>query len=105
MNCKPGDLAVVVRSDAGNEGKIVRCLRIVDGWLEGLDGSGLGEPVWEVDRVLRACDGSEDNLINDSYLRPIRDPGDDAVDETLQRLPAPIIQPKIKEDKSEVAHG
>ena len=31
----------------------------------------------------------------DSDLRPIRDPGDDAVDETLLRLPAPAAQPVV----------
>lgn len=28
LNCNQGDLAVVVRSECGNEGKIVRCLRL-----------------------------------------------------------------------------
>ena len=33
LNCKQGDLAVIVRSMAGNEGKIVQCPRLVfDPW-------------------------------------------------------------------------
>jgi len=35
MNCKQGDLAIVIRSVRGNEGKIVRCvspLKIIEAW-------------------------------------------------------------------------
>ena len=28
LNCKQGDLAIVIRSHAGNEGKIVTCVRL-----------------------------------------------------------------------------
>ncbi|MCV5968706.1 hypothetical protein, partial [Lactococcus petauri] len=28
LNCKPGDIAICVRSKAGNEGRIVTCLRL-----------------------------------------------------------------------------
>jgi len=83
MNCVKGDLAVIVRSWAGNEGKIVRCLRLSgshiwstpDGRLELL-------PTWVIDRHLRGCmDDSLSNEIADDQLRPIRnDPG---ADETL----------------------
>lgn len=78
MNCKPGDLAIVIRDcDGHHQGKIVT---VVDGacrpshWLTDpklIDPSGL---------LVEA---------HDSDLRPIRDPGDDAVDETLLWLPLP----------------
>lgn len=91
MNCKPGDLAIVVRSYAGNEGKIVRCVRLLSEaqlW-EGPGIDSLISPDWEVDLPLRNCGGGMQSSIPDCLLRPIRDPGDDAVDETLLRLPSP----------------
>ena len=30
LNCKQGDLAIIVKSEAGNEGKIVRCLELLE---------------------------------------------------------------------------
>lgn len=63
MNCKQGDMAYVVSSMAGNEGKIVRCLRQVQ--------SPFG-PAWVVDPVLFRLDGSPFTGVWDSSLRPIR---------------------------------
>lgn len=94
MNCKPGDLAIFVKSWSGNEGKIVRCLRINE-WRSRL-GAVLSngqrfppEPIWDIDQALPAEDGSIAAYAADSQLRPIRDPGDDAIDETLEWLPVP----------------
>lgn len=90
MNCKPGDLAVIVRSQCGNEGRIVRVLRYVgkkrftsgktyqDCWL--LEGR-------LVERCLLAEQLGGDAIQPDDRLRPIRDPGDDAVDESKAWLP------------------
>lgn len=91
MNCKPGDLAIVVRSYAGNEGKIVRCLKLAPGITRALLPNGDFEvgAIWEIDRPLKSWAGCSDKFAPDSSLRPIRDPGDDAVDETLLRLPSP----------------
>ena len=75
MNCKPGDLAVIVRSIAGNEGRIVRCLEFVgpgddqklcDCWLLDQQIPGTLRPI---------------RVISDSKLRPIRD--NNGEDETL----------------------
>jgi len=80
MNCKPGDLAVIVFSPAGNEGKIVTCLEYVGlfPWRQG------AKPTWRVDRHLPRDTFPElGNLLADMQLRPIRDPGDDAQDESL----------------------
>jgi hypothetical protein len=78
MNCKPGDLAVVVKSHAGNEGKIVRCVEYtgLNFWpFIGVDHS------WRIDSSLRSYAGTYGNDIADSQLRPIRD--NDGEDETL----------------------
>ena len=91
MNCKPGDLAVVVRSMAGNEGKIVRCLRLIPTVLRKPTGDWQ-HVIWEVDQELRSWSGDSDRFIADEQLRPIRDPGDDAQDETLSWLPVPSTE-------------
>lgn len=82
MNCKPGELAVVVKSWAGNEGRIVRCLRVVQtDYL--YTGPCLG---WETEPMLLNCDG-EPVYALDIQLRPIR-PGDIS-DEEVRDLYAP----------------
>lgn len=74
MNCKPGDLAVIVRSAAGNEGRIVQCLDFVG------VGDGYYDDSWLIDREIA---GTFEPLrfISDSKLRPLRD--NDGEDETL----------------------
>lgn len=78
MRCKPGDLAVVVRSYAGNEGKIVRCVRYA-GLVNWRHSGRL--PTWEIDQDLPGFGGHMSPFIADSQLRPIRD--NDGEDETL----------------------
>jgi hypothetical protein len=98
MNCKPGDLAVIVRSKFGNDWKLVRVHEasplngmpfgtralvrgnefVVShdnafGWVV----EALGEPIKKEHRAYRFCPAP------DKCLRPIRDPGADARDETL----------------------
>lgn len=87
MNCKPGDLAVFVRSYCGNEGKIVRCIRLVD-WPPRYGYESV-ESVWETDRPVRDTWGETTFMALDSYLRPIRPQPDDAVDEMVQKLGKP----------------
>jgi hypothetical protein len=89
MNCKPGDLAIVVWSEAGNEGKILRCLRLVRKSVLMKNFEVKEDWCWEIDRQIPGCHGTPTRFVRDSILRPIRDPGDDAVDETLLRLPSP----------------
>lgn len=72
MNCKPGDLAIVVRSFAGNEGKICKVIR--DGDEVGYWFVEFPSPVKWMTGV-GACGYAED-----SKLRPIRDqPGTDEI--------------------------
>jgi hypothetical protein len=85
MNCRKGDLAVIVRSYAGNEGKIVRCVRLHASQTHDLSGLPFGlslGPRWVVDRPLPDAFGRPVFAVADACLRPIRDqPGED---ETLR---------------------
>jgi hypothetical protein len=76
MNCKQGDLAIIVEgTQAGN---IVRCVSRYDGpWA-----SVPYAPGWVVDRHLVNSRGFLQDRVGDCALRPIR--GTDADDETLQ---------------------
>lgn len=86
MNCKPGDLAVIVRGE--NIGVMVDVIGPHD----------LFDGAWRVRVHADAmCDlglvkKGEVTGCMDSKLRPIRDPGDDAQDETLSWLPVPSTE-------------
>jgi len=85
MNCKQGDLAIIVRSEAGNEGKIVRCIRFLGDrlWIS-KDGSIKSSPTWEINALLPSWNGDVDprKLLQDEVLRPLRD--NDGEDEMLR---------------------
>jgi hypothetical protein len=79
MNCKQGDMARIIRSEAGNRDKIVQCVRAVGPknvlWP---DDRFTVEFMWEIDRELPRMDGRMTKMLPDSVLRPIRDqPGQD----------------------------
>lgn len=82
MNCKPGDLAVVVKSYKNfNLGRLVTCMHIRKvNYIHG------PEKGWVTSPMLKNVRG-EEVPVPDSYLRPILNPGDDAVDEMLRPLP------------------
>jgi hypothetical protein len=83
MNCKQGDLAIVVKSEAGNEGKIVRCVRLIgERDLIGRSGDVLRGAVWEIDVPLPDWGGRLFPTVSDDQLRPIRD--NDGEDEILR---------------------
>ena len=98
MNCKQGDIAYVVGATTpGLNGCMVVCLcpAPYESYWE-----PVRIPAWTVRSIAEGrklpCMGKFGNLfyrderpVDDSLLRPIRDPGDDAVDETLLRLPSP----------------
>lgn len=100
MNCKPGDLAIMVRSIAGNEGKIFRCLRIATKFELDFYNFEDDDVTWVIDAQLptRLISGVLDGAIRlaplakDACLRPIGDPGEDATDETLLWLPVPSAE-------------
>lgn len=79
MNCKQGDLAIIVKSYAGNEGKVVRCVEAVGMELWDMpDGTSELAFTWRMDRALRSFTGRLHDLVRDEHLRPIRpDEGDD----------------------------
>jgi hypothetical protein len=90
LRCKPGDLAVIVDNDHGQVGHYVHVREQYTGVL-------LRDPgVWWVcaaHGAIRTVYGFKPAgslvVIHDSALRPIRDPGEDAQDETLDWLPVP----------------
>lgn len=85
LNCKPGDLAVIVRSTCGNEGKIVRCIELHPA---GTDNSPIFKgPIWEIDAPIPSTWGDQTPYCPDSQLRPLRD--NQGADETLTWLDVP----------------
>jgi hypothetical protein len=79
VNCKPGDLAIVVRCavDKAVIGQIVKTKQLLLNWRE---------PVWVLEEPLRSkATGFDNRKIADSCLRPIRD--NDKEDETLTWAP------------------
>ena len=97
MNCKPGDLAVTVGlRNPANNGRIVTCIRLVseDEDIEGFNWSStIPGTSWLVQSaggfLWWGCEMVMKRAIADHCLRPIRDPGDDAQDETLSWLKVP----------------
>lgn len=84
MNCKPQELAIVVRTRCGNQvGKIVRCVRPIRFIFSDMEETDC----WITEPML--TNGRREVPCPDSWLRPIRDPGDDARDETLLWKPTP----------------
>lgn len=72
MRCKPGDLAVIIRAKhPENVGRLVTVVRLNDDGLWLVEGKGPGI------------------YCRDENLRPIRDPGDDATDEMVERVGKP----------------
>lgn len=88
MKCRQGDLAVIVRSVAGNEGKIVRCIRIAGAW-RAKDGAG---PRWETDPPVRGLLGECAYPVADLNMRPLRD--SDGEDEVLRIAGRPVGTPQ-----------
>lgn len=78
MNCKQGDLAIVIAAPAMPEhiGKIVRCLE----WVEWVT----GEWVWEIDLKLP---GVLHVVARDEHLHPLR--GDSQTDATPRAANVP----------------
>lgn len=94
MKCKPGDLAVVIWSPVSkNIGGMVRVIE----HHPVLDGHWYVEPLARLIDVLSgeiAGSGGMRVRCMDKNLRPLRDPGDDAQDETLlwAGLPVPSTE-------------
>jgi len=83
MNCKEGDLAIIVNSQAGNEGKIVQCIKYIGTYKD-----YYGNDRWKINTPILNSIGKLSYTVRDSQLRPIRD--SDKEDEMLNII-------KIKE--------
>lgn len=90
MNCKQGDMAIVVRSLTGlNYGLVVTCIRLAtEAEQQRLIGPYTEEdylPVWHIDRPITWTYGSgrtrNAKLIRDFNLMPINPLNDETVDE------------------------
>lgn len=111
LNCKPGDLALVVAEPKNAKqpyiGRIVSVLHAAPNGVgftlpDGYPQAAVIEsfPYWVVEwaNPVRYPVGIEGQRLTkfgvmpDWALRPIRDPGDDAVDETLLLKPVPFPQ-------------
>ena len=82
MRCKQGDLAIVVKSKAGNEGKVLTCLKLAT--PEDLEAHFLHSdvPVWHVDVLIKnKTNGRSYKFVRDQNLKPIRP--SEGQDETL----------------------
>jgi hypothetical protein len=83
MNCEVGDLAIVVRTHSGRHvGKIVRCIALRPAY-EFLNGVA---DAWDVLPPLEHPSGNH-VPVSDWMLRPIRDPGDEVLDQSFAWLP------------------
>ena len=70
LNCWPGCNAIFVKSFAGNEGKIVRCVE----FLGEVKFKRVGKLfAWRIDRNLPNAAGGVSDIAMDSALRPLRD--------------------------------
>lgn len=97
MNCREGDFARSVISSGCLHGKFVTVLRLAKPEDEDKNGCywPAGDPMgpaWHV-QFHNVPERYSECLFYDKYLRPIRDPGEDAQDETLSWLPAPHKEP------------
>ena len=93
MNCKQNDIAVIVRSNYGNHGKVLTCLRLATfAELNAESLTGWPPPVWVTDAQIDCNDGTTTRLYPDSRLKPIRD--SDGQDEMLRLVGLPVGTPQ-----------
>ena len=89
LNCRLGDLAVIVRSDGDNEGTVVQCVGLYVGpWLHADGTVGPTEPGWWIARPFRSRrSGRMVWCVADRRLQPLR--GGDGDDEVLRLVGLP----------------
>lgn len=83
LRCRPGQMAIIVKSDAGNIGRIVTCIKFI-GQLDG--GRFVHHDLWEIDQKINVLDFSarsskvlvnESSYCPDSHLQPLSDLDED----------------------------
>lgn len=89
MNCKQGDLAIIIKANnPDNLGRIVQCVQYLGiRWLRYRNGIS-EEPCWLLDRPYMTFDGKPSQTCSDNVLRPLRNPPGE--DETLQWAGKPV---------------
>jgi hypothetical protein len=94
LNCKQGEIAIVVQSNAGNEGRVLTCLHLAS--RKQCEAESLGwwtaGAVWVTDADLMCNDGTTTRLYPDSRLRPLRD--SEGEDEVLRLVGRPVGDPQ-----------
>jgi hypothetical protein len=93
MNCKKGDLAIVTFGP--HSGVVLTCIEPLSLRMLMPDNSAVTKAAWLTDRELEGCLGVKDRYVEDDILRPLRDPGDDAVDESAAWLPPVPTRDKV----------
>ena len=89
MNCKPRDLAIVIKSKQNNLGKIVRCIE----YLPEFKWEDMPDGAWIVDGNITNIDPRGVNHMPDSFLKPLRD--NYGEDESLTLIDKPNIIKEI----------
>lgn len=92
LNCKEGDIAMIVRSVAGNDGQIVRCIYFL-GEVEPDIFIPEG-PRWVIDPPVPNLVGGLIDHLADCQLKPIR--GSDEEDEALRIVGRPVPMTAIE---------
>lgn len=94
-----GKKSIIIKSYAGNEGKIVTCIRLATG--EELLNNGyflyVESPYWVIDRVLTGVGGVTDSFIKDSQMTPLQDL--DEPEQKVQELYTPSPSKVLDEVK------
>lgn len=77
MNCREGDLAICIKSAAGNEGKIFKCVKGI-GYIFFLDADDrlFRDFAWQISPDAANFAGMKSDLMPDSFLKPIQGDGD-----------------------------
>lgn len=99
MNCRPDQLAIIIAPFPGGVNSVGRIVRTVR-FLGNAQIQGLGVIVfdaWQVEHRGQIERQGTAIGVPDACLKPINDPGDDAVDETLIYAGDPRVR--------EVQHG
>ena len=95
LNCKQGDLAVIVRSESGNEGAIFQCVSFAGLMPCRWEGRAQMLPAWNLDRAIKdVLDGKLPPKMwaIDAAMRPLRD--SDGEDEMLRLVGRPVGEPQ-----------
>ena len=82
MNVRPNELAIIVNCSKGLEDCLGHICTIVTATTHPMT----GESGWIFDPPVRVGQELHDSTL-DRHLRPIRDPGDDAIDWISRRMP------------------